>query len=349
MNDIELSKLHYLNNSKLNGYGIEFIDYVFKNKIISSFKECCNLITKNARQFNNFFNLIQLYRKFAIIDIDTYFNFYLPYKKEHPKVVNSVELCIAICRNNEEEGKNFYEKFIKPKNPYTGHGGELSPWSKDFISYKNLSDEDKDKARRQKCYCKDREDFKELEKNCNTSLEFYLNKGYDEDTAKKMLKERQTTFSLEKCIKKYGEEEGIKRFKERQKKWLYSLKKRGYSKISQELFWNIFKKIKDKKYNCFFATNNEGLYDETHIYEYKVELTLSYVKLDFYIPELNKWIEFDGDYWHGEKRGNQHRDKLREEAIFNAIPNIQLKRVKERDFKNDPNKIINECVEWILS
>lgn len=107
MNDIELSKLHYLNNAKLNGYGIEFIDYIFKNKIISSFKECCNLITKNARQFNNFFNLIQLSRKFNIIDIDTYFNFYLPYKKEHPKVVNSVELCIAICRNNEEEGKKF--------------------------------------------------------------------------------------------------------------------------------------------------------------------------------------------------------------------------------------------------
>lgn len=123
----------------------------------------------------------------------------------------------------KKKEKNFYEKFIKPKNPYTGHGGELSPWSKDFISYKNLSDEDKDKARRQKCYCKDRTDFKAVEKNCNTSLEFYLNKGYDEDTARKMLKERQATFSLEKCIKKYGEEEGIKRFKERQEKWKQSL------------------------------------------------------------------------------------------------------------------------------
>ena len=26
--------------------------------------------------------------------------------------------------------------------------------------------------------------------------------------------------------------------------------------------------------------------------------------LDFYIEDNNKVIEFDGDYWHGEKRGN---------------------------------------------
>ena len=31
--------------------------------------------------------------------------------------------------------------------------------------------------------------------------------------------------------------------------------------------------------------------------------TSSQFFLDFYVKDNNKVIEFDGDYWHGEKRG----------------------------------------------
>lgn len=34
------------------------------------------------------------------------------------------------------------------------------------------------------------------------------------------------------------------------------------------------------------------------------EQTRSTYFLDFYVEDNNKVIEFDGDYWHGEKRGN---------------------------------------------
>ena len=44
-----------------------------------------------------------------------------------------------------------------------------------------------------------------------------------EEQAKNALAERQRTFTLEKCISKYGEEEGLRRFSERQQKWLKSL------------------------------------------------------------------------------------------------------------------------------
>ena len=43
-----------------------------------------------------------------------------------------------------------------------------------------------------------------------------------------------------------------------------------------------------------------------------------------------------------------NKDKQREKLIFEAIPGIQLKRVKERDYRKNPEKIVNECVEWIL-
>lgn len=44
-----------------------------------------------------------------------------------------------------------------------------------------------------------------------------------EEEAKIALKESQTTFSLKKCIEKYGEIEGTKRWEERQDKWQNTL------------------------------------------------------------------------------------------------------------------------------
>ena len=348
ISDIEKSKLYQscLDDSTYTKmlYYIDFINYLFEAKIISTYKEFIKFVQKNASKINSFVDLLEQYRQFEQIDCKLYFDKYAPYKKEHPKDVLSHQLASCFC-NDEKDTEDFYNKVLKPKNAYTGHDGKLSPWSKDFIGYEHLSDEDKNKARRQKCYCRDREDFDEIKLASNTTLEYYLSKGMSEDEAKHALRKRQTTFSLEKCIEKYGEVEGIKRFKERQEKWLSNFKRYGFSIVSQNLFWKIFE---ETKLDCIFATNNNGTYDDEHNLEYKVEVETSYVKLDFYIPSLNKWIEFDGDYWHGEKRGNQERDRYREKLIFEAIPGIQLKRVKERDYRKNPEKIVNECVEWIL-
>ena len=348
ISDIEKSKLYqscldYSTYTKMLYY-TDFINYLFEAKIISTYKEFIKFVQKNASKINSFVNLFEQYRKFGSIDCKLYFDKYAPYKKEHPKDVLSHQLASCFC-HDEKDTEYFYNKVLKPKNAYTGHDGKLSPWSKDFIGYEHLNDEDKNKARRQKCYCRDREDFDEIKLASNTTLEYYLSKGMSEDEAKHALRKRQTTFSLEKCIEKYGEVEGIKRFKERQEKWLSNFKRYGFSIVSQNLFWKIFE---ETKLDCIFATNNNGTYDDEHNLEYKVEVETSYVKLDFYIPSLNKWIEFDGDYWHGEKRGNQERDRYREKLIFEAIPGIQLKRVKERDYRKNPEKIVNECVEWIL-
>jgi hypothetical protein len=199
----------------------------------------------------------------------------------------------------------------------------------------------------------------------NTTLEYYLNQGMNEDEAKLALRKRQSTFSLEKCIEKYGEAEGIKRFKERQEKWLNTLNtpenieilinaringfkasnKKYYSKISQELFDFIRNRLvgsnKIALQEIFYATNNG---------EFVVCCNNTKAPmLDFYIPSLNKWIEFDGDFWHGEKFNINNKDKDREKLIFEAMPGIQLKRIKERDYKKNPEKVINECVDWILN
>ncbi len=44
--------------------------------------------------------------------------------------------------------------------------------------------------------------------NENTSLSYYLKQGMTQEEAEQSLKDRQRTFTLEKCINKYGEEKG---------------------------------------------------------------------------------------------------------------------------------------------
>lgn len=100
-------------------------------------------------------------------------------------------------KSNRVRGKN---------NPAYNHGGKLSPWSEKSEFY---SEEAKQKAAENRSY--------------TTHLEYYTNNGMSEDEAKEALSERQRTFSLEKCIEKYGKVQGVEIWKRRQQKWLAAL------------------------------------------------------------------------------------------------------------------------------
>jgi hypothetical protein len=56
--------------------------------------------------------------------------------------------------------------------------------------------------------------------NESTRIEYYLSKGMSQREAELALSDRQRTFSLEVCIKKHGEKEGRRIWKERQSKWI---------------------------------------------------------------------------------------------------------------------------------
>lgn len=60
---------------------------------------------------------------------------------------------------------------------------------------------------------------------------YWLKQGYTEQEAKELLSERQRTFTLKKCIQKYGEERGIEKWKERQKKWQETLNAKTQEEI----------------------------------------------------------------------------------------------------------------------
>lgn len=179
-----------------------------------------------------------------------------------------------------------------------------------------------------------------------THIDYWIKKGYNEEDAKKKLSERQTTFSKEKCIKKYGEEKGLEIWKERQDKWLKAFPHMNYSIISQKLFWKLYEKIGTKYKEIYFATNDNGVEVQNKNNELRLKTEKSTRMLDFYIPEINKCIEFDGTYWHGEMgRGNKMRDMLRDEEILKM--GIKILHVKEDDYKKDPEKIVLECLEFL--
>lgn len=180
-----------------------------------------------------------------------------------------------------------------------------------------------------------------------TQLEYWLSKGYTNKQAKEILSQRQTTFSKEICIKKYGKEKGLKIWKERQSKWLSNFKRLNYSNISQELFWQIYLIIKNKYKEVYFAQlgNRKGKDISGKNYEYKIDIGDTYCKVDFFIKDINKIIEFDGDYWHGEVRGNIERDKQRDKKLNKR--GYKVLHIKERDYNQDKNKEIQRCMEFI--
>jgi hypothetical protein len=73
----------------------------------------------------------------------------------------------------------------------------------------------------------------EFKKNSIRCLEYWIDKGYNEEEAKNKVKESQSTFSLEKCIEKYGIIEGLEVWENRQEKWQTTLNSKTVEEIER--------------------------------------------------------------------------------------------------------------------
>lgn len=322
-----------------------------------------NFVKLYDKQFSHFYDLITFIREWRNEDFDIFFGPFLDWKIKNPKVPNSIELCHIVFPNQPQIAQKLYNEKMKTKNPFTGHGKELSPFSKDFVGYKDLSDEEKEVA--QKAATK----HDMIGRNTNQK-EYWMKRGYSEREAIKKISELQVKFSKDICVEKYGEEKGIEVWKERQEKWQETLKSkpqeeierinrakmnngRGYSKISQKMFWEIMEKIKDKIdiNDVFFATLNKktNISDysgKNHEYFYISEDT-SHFFFDFLLKSKKRIIEFDGDYWHSNKiKGRLESDAKREKALKNA--GFDILRISERDYKKHPVAMVYEAVQFLL-
>lgn len=113
-------------------------------------------------------------------------------------------------------------------NPAFNHGGKLSPYSKNFVKYKdgsaNYSIED---------VVKKSNSTKVENSSNNTTIEYYLNKGLSLPDAQEALSERQNNFTLEKCIERHGADLGPEIWRNRQERWQHTINSKPKHEIDQ--------------------------------------------------------------------------------------------------------------------
>jgi hypothetical protein len=192
-------------------------------------------------------------------------------------------------------------------------------------------------------------------------LDYYLDRGYDLETSEKMLKERQSTFSLDICIDKYGEIEGTAKFKERTAKWQKSLLengnlKCGYSKISQELFYSIldYYNFEDRS-DIYFATKNK---------EYFISMKGGiFYQYDFTDLKNKKIIEYNGDDYHANPKKYESNDtphpfrkNITSEEIWKKdndkkeiaeLNGFEVLTIWDIEYKKEKQKTIEKCLMFL--
>lgn len=138
------------------------------------------------------------------------------YYKNHNKYsVTESSLILLYGRTiGTEKWRAFCDRVSGSKNPGYAHGGRLSPWSKKSDHY---SEEAVKKANSNRKY--------------NTRIDYYIEKGYTHSEAENFLKERQAVGRLSKFQERYGKEDGLKKWKERQRKWINTMNSKSKEEI----------------------------------------------------------------------------------------------------------------------
>lgn len=190
---------------------------------------------------------------------------------------------------------------------------------------------------------KDKDCFKYTSPRCK---EYYMLREYTEQESLKKVSEYQKTFSLDICIKKYGEKEGKEIWLQRQEIWQKNYKKSNFSKISQKLFWEIYSKLNNKD-NIFFAELGKDNTPDLSGKNNELRLKLTKVLLpDFIDTSTKKVIEFDGTYWHGDVgRGNKLRDRERDEILISH--GYKVLHISENEYNNDKQMVIEKCLNFL--
>lgn len=181
--------------------------------------------------------------------------------------------------------------------------------------------------------------------NTCTRVEYWLAKGYTGEEARKILSTK-FIWNLERSIAKYGPEEGAKRFKKRNENWLKSLR---------ESFLTIGWKPQSQ-----WA---QGVIDTLKQYFDGIEQEYILPGFSYDLRLNNKFIEFNGDYWHmnplkyhptdinktTHKTAEQiweHDKRKKEMAKQN---NFDILVVWESDYLNDPISILQQCKDFLAS
>lgn len=171
-------------------------------------------------------------------------------------------------------------------------------------------------------------------------LQYYLDKGHSLIVSKELLRESQRTFSLEKCLMKYGEELGLKIYKDRQVKWQNTLNSLPNdikdkirdakavrwgkaSKQSLEYFLPLYKKLRKlgiSKDDLYFGITGSN--------EYRLKGEFGTRIYDFCILSHKIIIEFHGISFHAKtEEDSKRRNNPFGETLYTSWKNDCYKKL----------------------
>lgn len=189
----------------------------------------------------------------------------------------------------------------------------------------------------------------------NTDILYYLKKtNGNYIKALKLFKERQTTSTLSKFIKIYGDAIG-------EKKYNHSLRKikclQGVSKIEVEFSNLLYEKISNN-FKDIYHHKNPYLFYATK--ESRNKFNKKVFIPDFYIKDINIIIEFFGDFWHCNPKFFNENDRRLNTIAENVWQNdseriLFLKKqynvdtliIWENDFRKNKELTINNLINEI--
>lgn len=266
------------------------------------------------------------------------------------KIVNGIEHHLCVC-----------EKCLREKYPEINNMSRtFNVMSKPTKFAFDISNEDYENCRNRYAMTKERmiekygeeegtkiwENYCKVQAETNTFEYKHKKYGMTKNEFKKFNLSRAVT--KKNLVKKYGEEEGIKKWNEYLEKqkitksWDYMVKKFGVEKareinlkkiniryafenpngvstcVSKEsqIFFNDLDKFISKKYDTFYANKNR---------EFDIIANKKFCSLDYYIPELKICVEFNGSCYHGDPRVFNDND------ICNPFSNLTAKQLREKD------------------
>lgn len=196
--------------------------------------------------------------------------------------------------------------------------------------------------------------------------EYWLKRGFSQEEAIEKSKERQKTFTLEKCVEKYGEENGTTIWKNRNSDWSFKVES-----LYKEGKFNRFSgnaSIPEKELTLNIINNfpNDKIYHGKNQYFISLKSNDLKRKIFFYdivFKEKMKIIEFNGDFWHFNPAKYQENDihpmmKITGKEIWehdkrkkNAALGKGFKYliIWESEYKTNPKQVINQCINFLNS
>ena len=175
----------------------------------------------------------------------------------------------------------------------------------------------------------------EFNKRKNVKKEFYLAKGMTQEEAELTLKDRQSTFSKTKMIETYGEEEGLKKIEERNKKWFETLKENND--------WDELSKKKDSSSFDYCLQKTSTHSDALELYAQKCRKK-DYSSLNYFKSICNSEEEAQERYTNRKKKKNLGGTVSKESTRF-IERIIDIYNLEGKEYYYDKNEYRLERLE----